>query len=74
MLTTLQTSYTDTRAGDLAWCLGKEPLPALAETESKFFFRESRIEAEFVRDEDGRVTHLLMHRDGRVRRAPRIGD
>ncbi|WP_433891373.1 DUF2617 family protein [Streptomyces sp. CA-111067] len=31
MLTTLQTSYTDTRAGDLAWCLGKDPLPALAE-------------------------------------------
>ncbi|GGO84978.1 DUF2617 family protein [Wenjunlia tyrosinilytica] len=30
MLTTLQTSYTDTRAGDLAWCLGKAPLPALA--------------------------------------------
>ncbi|WP_354641502.1 DUF2617 family protein [Kitasatospora camelliae] len=30
MLTTLQTSYTDTRAGDLAWCLGGEPLPALA--------------------------------------------
>jgi hypothetical protein len=30
MLTTLQTEYTDTRAGDLAWRLGKEPLPALA--------------------------------------------
>lgn len=30
MLTTLQTSYTDTRAGDLAWRLGSEPLPALA--------------------------------------------
>ncbi|GLW53393.1 DUF2617 family protein [Kitasatospora phosalacinea] len=30
MLTTLQTSYTDTRAGDLAWQLGGEPLPALA--------------------------------------------
>ncbi|AUG78467.1 hypothetical protein CFP65_3679 [Kitasatospora sp. MMS16-BH015] len=30
MLTTLETSYTDTRAGDLAWCLGGEPLPALA--------------------------------------------
>jgi hypothetical protein len=30
MLTTLQTAYTDTRAGDLAWCLGKDPLPALA--------------------------------------------
>lgn len=30
MLTTLTTAYTDTRAGDLAWCLGKAPLPALA--------------------------------------------
>ena len=30
MLTTLQTAYTDTRAADLAWALGREPLPALA--------------------------------------------
>ena len=30
MLTTLQTSYSDTRAADLAWTLGREPLPALA--------------------------------------------
>lgn len=30
MLTMLQTAYTDTRAGDLAWCLGKDELPALA--------------------------------------------
>lgn len=30
MLTTLTTAYTDTRAGDLAWALGREPLPALA--------------------------------------------
>ncbi|MFC7795828.1 DUF2617 family protein [Streptomyces cinereoruber] len=30
MLTTLKTSYTDTRADDLAWALGREPLPALA--------------------------------------------
>ena len=30
MLTTLQTTYTDTRAGDLAWCLGSKELPALA--------------------------------------------
>ncbi|MDH6123682.1 DUF2617 family protein [Kitasatospora sp. GP82] len=35
MLTTLQTSYTDTRAGDLAWCLGGDPLPALAVRELK---------------------------------------
>ncbi|GGQ90012.1 DUF2617 family protein [Streptomyces asoensis] len=30
MLTTLNTCYTDTRAADLAWALGREPLPALA--------------------------------------------
>lgn len=30
MLTTLKTTYTDTRASDLAWVLGREPLPCLA--------------------------------------------
>ncbi|MBJ6633743.1 DUF2617 family protein [Streptomyces coelicolor] len=30
MLTTLNTAYSDTRAADLAWALGREPLPALA--------------------------------------------
>ncbi|MEU8618073.1 DUF2617 family protein [Streptomyces sp. NPDC048623] len=30
MLTSLKTSYTDTRAADLAWALGRDPLPALA--------------------------------------------
>ncbi|GHE66504.1 DUF2617 family protein [Streptomyces vinaceus] len=30
MLTTLQTTYTDTRAADLAWALGRDRLPALA--------------------------------------------
>lgn len=30
MLTTLKTVYSDTRASDLAWALGREPLPALA--------------------------------------------
>ncbi|MER8002018.1 MULTISPECIES: DUF2617 family protein [unclassified Streptomyces] len=30
MLTTLHTPYIDSRAADLAWALGREPLPALA--------------------------------------------
>lgn len=30
MIATLHTSYTDTCAGDLAWCLGSPELPALA--------------------------------------------
>ncbi|WP_431679588.1 DUF2617 family protein [Kitasatospora sp. KL5] len=36
MLTTLQTAYTDTRAGDLAWQLGGDPLPALAVRDLSF--------------------------------------
>ncbi|MDT0310596.1 DUF2617 family protein [Streptomyces sp. DSM 44917] len=30
MLTTIHTAFTDTRAHDLAWALGREPLPSLA--------------------------------------------
>ncbi|MGP3969694.1 DUF2617 family protein [Streptomyces sp. 6N223] len=33
MLTTIHTSFTDTRANDLAWALGREPLPSLATLE-----------------------------------------
>lgn len=36
MLTTLQTAYSDTRAADLAWMLGREPLPALAVLDLRF--------------------------------------
>ncbi|WFB08645.1 DUF2617 family protein [Streptomyces sp. LX-29] len=36
MLTTLKTAYIDTRAADLAWCLGREPLPALAVLDLRF--------------------------------------
>ncbi len=42
MLTTLQTAYTDTRAGDLAWRLGKEPLPALAVVDLDLDLRPGR--------------------------------
>ncbi|WP_448320851.1 DUF2617 family protein [Streptomyces sp. CO7] len=36
MLTTLNTPYSDTRASDLAWALGREPLPALAALDLRF--------------------------------------
>ncbi|MDQ0992056.1 DUF2617 family protein [Streptomyces sp. V3I7] len=37
MLTTLNTSYSDTSAADLAWALGREPLPALATLDLELF-------------------------------------
>lgn len=51
---------------------GQPPMPVFAESETKFFFKSVNIEVEFVRDDQGRVTHLLMKRDGRVRKAPRL--
>ncbi len=53
---------------------GQEVMLVLAESETKFFFKTVETEVEFVRDESGRVTHLMMKRDGRTRKAPRISD
>lgn len=53
---------------------GREPMPVFAESETKFYFEAVDTEIEFARGEDGRVTHLVMKRDGRSRQAPRIGD
>lgn len=47
MLKTLSTTYTDTRAGDLAWCLGLEPLPALAVLDLEFGgLRHTRVQVQ----------------------------
>lgn len=53
---------------------GQERMPVFAESETKFFFKTVGTEVEFVRGDDGKVTHLLMKREGRVRKAPRIAD
>ncbi|MEU1232429.1 DUF2617 family protein [Streptomyces sp. NPDC005828] len=59
MLTTLKTSYTDTRAADLAWALGREPLPALAVLDlelsgAKLQLRLLGASHQVLLDEDGR--------------------
>ncbi|GGY43293.1 DUF2617 family protein [Streptomyces omiyaensis] len=60
MLTTLKTSYTDTRAADLAWALGREPLPALAVldlelTGAKLQLRLLGASHQVLLEEEGRV-------------------
>ncbi|MER8233284.1 DUF2617 family protein [Streptomyces sp. NPDC101490] len=60
MLTTLKTSYTDTRAADLAWALGREPLPALAMldlelTGAKLQLRLLGASHQVLLEEDGRA-------------------
>jgi hypothetical protein len=51
---------------------GQQPMPVFAESETTFYFKTVDTEVEFVRDEGGRVTQLVMKRDGRVRKAPRV--
>lgn len=58
MLTTLKTSYTDTRAEDLAWRLGMEPLPALAA-------RDLRLGSADVQLRLLGASHQVLLRDGR---------
>jgi CubicO group peptidase (beta-lactamase class C family) len=53
---------------------GEEPRPAFAESETKFFFKGVSTEVEFVRDEGGRVSHLVMKRGARSRKASRVSD
>lgn len=53
---------------------GQPAMPVFAESETTFYFATVGTEVEFVRDESGRVTHLMMKRDGRTRKALRIAD
>jgi CubicO group peptidase (beta-lactamase class C family) len=54
---------------------GQSPVAVKAVSETRFSFENPSLEVEFVRDPaTGRVTHLQMLRDGRTRKAMRIGD
>ncbi|OEU86513.1 hypothetical protein DB35_22505 [Streptomyces abyssalis] len=60
MLTTLSTPYTDTRAGDLAWALGREPLPALAQRELEL--GTATVQLRLL----GASHQVLLEEDGRI--------
>jgi len=48
----------------------KFPMPARSET--RFYVAPASLEIEFVRGDDGAVTHALLHQNGRQQRAPRL--
>lgn len=85
MLTTLNTSYTDTRAADLAWALGREPLPALATLD--LVFEGARLELRLLgashqvilEEEQGRCSETVACMPGSSTPLPlgvakRVGD
>jgi hypothetical protein len=42
---------------------GREKIPIYAETETKFFVKVVDAQLEFFKDENGKVSHLVLHRD-----------
>ena len=53
---------------------GQAALPIFAESEKKFFLKVVDAQLEFVTDDTGRVTGLLLHQGGRTQTAARISD
>ena len=50
---------------------GEEKIPLYAETETKFFPTVVPAEIEFVKDGQGKVTHLVLRRNGHDIKAPK---
>jgi hypothetical protein len=42
---------------------GQGKVPLFAESETKFFTKIVEAEIEFVKDESGKVSHLVLHQD-----------
>jgi CubicO group peptidase (beta-lactamase class C family) len=50
---------------------GQGRLPLYAESESKFFLTIGEVEIQFVKDDQGQVTHLILHQGGHDMKAPK---
>jgi hypothetical protein len=50
---------------------GEGKAPLYAETETKFFATVMPAEIEFVKDGQGKVTHLVLHQNGHDVKAPK---
>jgi hypothetical protein len=50
---------------------GQGKIPLFAESETKFFPVVIDAEIDFVKDADGKVTHLVLHQNGHDMKAPR---
>jgi hypothetical protein len=51
---------------------GQPKFPLFAESETQFFLKVVEAQVEFVKDANGKVTHLILHQGGRDTKAERI--
>ena len=50
---------------------GQPKFPVFAESETKFFLKVVDAQLEFVKNDKGEVTHVILHRGGRDAKAPK---
>jgi hypothetical protein len=50
---------------------GQPKFPLFAESETRFFLKVVDAEVDFVKDDKGAVTGLILHQGGRDMKAPR---
>jgi CubicO group peptidase (beta-lactamase class C family) len=53
---------------------GQVRLPLFSEAEGRFFLKVVDAQLEFLKDPDGKITDVILHQNGRDRRAHRISD
>ncbi|HSC26377.1 MAG TPA: serine hydrolase [Vicinamibacterales bacterium] len=65
---------TITRDGDrlMAQATGQQKLEIFPESETKFFLKAVEAQITFVKDDQGKVTHLILHQGGRDQQAAKI--
>jgi len=65
---------TVSREGERMWlqATGQGRAELFAESETEFFLKVVNTQITFVRDESGKVTHLVLHEEGIVREAKKI--
>jgi len=50
---------------------GQPKFPVFAESETKFFLKLVDAQLEFVKNDKGEVTHVILHQGGRDAKAPK---
>ena len=65
---------TITREGDhlMSQPTGQRKIEIFPESETEFFLKVNDIGLTFVKDDQGHVTHMLVHQGGRDTRAKRL--
>jgi len=69
---TFSITVTRERDGLMTQATGQSKVPIFAESETKFFLRVVEAQLTFVKDAQGKVTHLILHQGGRDQQAKKV--